>query len=123
MTATGGVGYITATTFERLLECRSAVEPPWIAALCLRTVPYEPVANCLEQFGLVTEQLPGVTFPQRRFADAAEREWALGELSTLGVDPTGKEAEGRYHVNVFVSVPRAEAERASVQQLLADLAT
>ncbi len=76
---------------------------------------YEPVASCLEQFGLVTEHLSDLTYPQRRFADAAEREYALGELSTLGVDPTGKEAEGRYHVSLYVSAPRADAERASVQ--------
>jgi SpoIIAA-like len=29
------------------------------------------------------------------------------------VDPTGKEAEGRYHVSVHVSAPRADAARAS----------
>jgi hypothetical protein len=122
LTVTGGVGYITATTFERLLEHRRAPEPPWVAALCLRTVPYEPIASRLEQFGLVTEHLSNVTYPQRRFASAAEREYALSELSTLGVDPTGKEADGRYHVSVYVSVPRGQAERASVQTLLADLA-
>jgi len=119
LTVTGGVGYITATTFERLLKCRHSGEPPWVAALCLRTVPYEPVAECLAGFGLVTEQIPDVTFPQRRFADADEREYALGELAELGIDPAGKEAEGRYHVSAYLSFP--ESERARVESLIDEL--
>jgi hypothetical protein len=123
LTVTGGVGYITETTFARLLSCRDGLDPPWVAALCLRTVPYDPVAECLADFGLVTRELPDVTFPQRRFADTAEREYALGELARLGIDPAGKEADGRYHVNAYVSYPDSDDAHARVNSLLDQLST
>jgi len=123
LTVTGGIGYITATTFDRLLGCMQRREPPWVAALCLRTVPYQPVAECLAGYGLVTEQLTGVTFPQRRFADPTERDYALGELDALGVDPAGKEADGRYHVNVYLSRPQSAVDENPVRSLLGHLTT
>lgn len=104
VTVTGGIGYVTERTFDRLLGCTQAPKP-WVASLCLRTVPFDPIADRLATHGLVTEQLDGVTFPQRRFTSEAERDYALGELESLGVDPDGREADGMYHVNVFLSRP------------------
>lgn len=69
ITVTGGVGYITERTFEGVLDGTSPDRRPWVAALCLRTVSYAPVAELLADKGLVTERLEGRTFPQRRFAD------------------------------------------------------
>jgi hypothetical protein len=76
ITVTGGVGYITDQTFDRLLDCSTDGHRPWVASLCLRTVSYQPVAECLARHGLVTERLDDVTFPQRRFASAEEQRFA-----------------------------------------------
>ncbi len=123
ITVTGGVGYITERTFDRLLDCaEESDKQPWVASLCLRTVSYEPIAECLADHGLVTEHLPDVTFPQRRFASDAEREYALGELASLGVDPTGKEAAGSYHVDVYLSRPKDEVDGLAITDLLAEVA-
>src|SRR5690606_11792823 len=91
VTVTGGIGYVTERTFDKLLGCSESDHKPWVAALCLRTVPFEPIAECLAGQGLVTEQLDGVTFPQRRFTDANEREYALRELEAMGIEPDGRE--------------------------------
>lgn len=105
ITVTGGVGYITDRTFARLLDGSTPDRLPWIAALCLRTVAFDPIAEQLAQHGLVTEQLEDVTFPQRRFADPDEQAFALRQLEELGLDPDGREADGTYHVNVYLARP------------------
>jgi hypothetical protein len=121
ITVTGGVGYITERTFDRLMDNTERDTPPWVASLCLRTVSYDPVATSLAGHGLVTEQLEDVTFPQRQFADMDERDTALERLATLGIDPTGRESEGSYHVDVYVSRPAEEAEMLPIADLLAGL--
>jgi hypothetical protein len=118
VTVTGGIGYVTERTFERILGCADGDGKPWVAALCLRTVPFDPIAECLADQGLVTEQLDGVTFPQRRFASEAERRYALGELDALGVAPDGREADGAYHVNVFLARPAADAAKAPIDEIV-----
>ena len=118
ITVTGGVGYITERTFDRLVGEAERETPPWVASLCLRTVPYDPVAECLASHGLVTEQLEDVTFPQRQFADVGERDAALERLAALGIDPTGKESEGSYHVDVYVSRSAEQAEALPIADLL-----
>lgn len=121
LTVTGGIGYVTERTFERLLGCTAPERRPWVASLCLRTVPFGPIAESLAAQGLVTEQLDGVTFPQRRFASDDEREYALGELDAMGIDAAGREAEGAYHVNVFLSRPAGEAAKRPIDEILCDL--
>lgn len=119
---TGGIGYITDVTFDRLLGCCSPDRPPWVAALCLRTVPFEAIAACLDRHGLVLERVPGVTLPQRAFADDLERSFALGQLAELGIDPEGHESDGLYYVNVFLARPAAAIEDARVDEVLYGLA-
>jgi hypothetical protein len=118
VTVTGGIGYVTERTFDRLLACTDPERKPWVASLCLRTVPFEPIAACLEAGGLVTEHLDGVTFPQRRFTCEEEREYALSELDAMGIDPAGREAEGAYHVNVFLSRTEEDAADRPIQEIL-----
>lgn len=115
ITVTGGVGYIGATTFQRLLDCMSA--PVWVAALVLRTVPYQPIADTLARFGLVTEKLRTQTFPQRRFSDAEEQRSALEALAHVGVNPAGKEAAGLYHADLYLSRPAPDIAKLPLEDL------
>jgi hypothetical protein len=121
ITVTGGIGYITERTFERVLDCTSPDRRPWVAGLCLRTVPYTPIAAALARKGLVTERLEGRTFPQRRFADQQERDYALRTLVTRGIDPQGKESEGAYHVEVYLSRPAVAVAQQPINAMFADL--
>jgi hypothetical protein len=112
LTVTGGVGYISERTFERLLDC--VIEGlggrvPWVAAFALRWVSYERISEILSRYGLLTEKLAGHTFLQRRFVDAAEREYVLKELAKIGVDTAGREDEGWYHAHFYLSRPIEEA--------------
>jgi hypothetical protein len=121
LTVTGGIGYVTERTFDRLLGCSDPDNLPWVASLCLRTVPFEPIAEALASQGLVTEHLDGVTFPQRRFTGADEREYALSELDALGIDTEGREADGAYHVNVFLSRPAEDVAERPIGEILSDI--
>ena len=109
ITVSGGVGYIGYRTFERVVG--AAARPPWVVALVLREVSYEPIIETLEGFGLVTERLPQRTFRQRRFADREEADAALKRVDALGLSPAGKEDTGYYHAELFVSRPADQAEQ------------
>lgn len=119
ITVTGGVGYITEATFARILDAGLFGEPPWVAAFVLRWVDMAPITKVLQGHGLTTERLEGHTFRQRRFADEAEREYALSQLRELGLDPDGVEADGYHHTWLYLARPHAEAETTPVEELLA----
>jgi hypothetical protein len=112
---TGGVGYVTERTFDRLLDLAS--ETVWVAAFCLRTYDYGPIIETLSAHGLQTERLPQ-TFPQRRFTGPEEEQWAVAEVRKRRVDLAGKEAEGYYHAEFYLSRPANEVERQPLAQLL-----
>ncbi len=105
ITVTGGIGYITERTFDRLLHHASTNGGCWVASFVLRWVPFQPVAEVLARYGFVTEQMSDRTFHQRRFADDAERDFVLGELEKQGIDPVGKEADGWHHSSFYLSCP------------------
>jgi len=106
ITTTGGVGYVTEKTFDRLLRsCRAGV---WVASLCLRTYDYAPIAESLASHGLRTERMSH-TFRQRRFTNDEERTWAMSRVAERGLDPTGKESTGWYHADLYLSRPETES--------------
>ncbi|MFE0378498.1 hypothetical protein ACFW1M_23600 [Streptomyces inhibens] len=116
ITVTGGVGYISARTFGRLFDCVSS--PPWVAAFVLREVNYRPVSALLARAGLVTEKLTTRTFRQRRFADGDERRSAFEALAGRGLTVTGKEADGFYHADLYLSRPAADIAALPLVELL-----
>jgi hypothetical protein len=120
ITVSGGVGYIGHRTFERVVG--AVAEPPWVEALVLREVSYDPIAAALAGFGVVTEKLTTRTFPQRRFTDAEEQQAALKRIDVLGLSAVGKEDTGYYHAELFVSRPAAEADM-PIAELLGDAVT
>jgi hypothetical protein len=114
---TGGVGYVGYRTFGRLLAALPSPEDLWLVVFVLRAFDYAPIAALLGAYGLVTEKLPG-TFRQRRFADAAEQEACLHDIEVRGLDPSGKEADGWYHAECFLTRPAAEATRVPAAALI-----
>lgn len=99
---TGGVGYVTERTFGRLLDLVDVTRLRLVVCV-LRVFDYAPIAELLAARGLVTEHR--AAFPQRRFADAAEQAAAVHDVRARGLDPTGREADGWYHADCFVSRP------------------
>lgn len=117
LTITGGIGYISEKTFDRLLGCMES--PPWVASLALRWVSYDDIADTLSKYGLATEKLDSHTFIQRSFTDEEEREYVIEELEKMGVATEGKESEGSYHANFYLSRPLEDIARTSLGELLA----
>lgn len=115
--STGCVGYVTGTTFARILD--TAVEAqPWVASFVLRMFPYDEIEAVLAERDLVTEKLEGVTFRQRAFASAEERDGVLAQLQSLEIDTEGKEALGHFHAEFFLSRPSAEVARLPLAELV-----
>ena len=66
----------------------------------------------------MTEQLTGRTYPQRRFASADEQQAALHDVTARGLDPAGKEAEGWFHADCYVSRPVHAAAQVPLAELV-----
>lgn len=119
ITVTGGIGYITETTFERLLESASTDDPPWIAAFSLRWFDMSAIRAVLRRHGFTLELLDGRTFRQRRFASDEERQHAFTQLHRLGLDPDVVESDGYHHTVFYLARPAQDAADVPVNELLA----
>jgi len=108
--STGCIGYVSESTLKGIIEV-NAPKKPWMAHFVLRMFPFTGIEETLGDFGYVTEKLEGQTFLQRRFASEEEQDHVLERLSALGIDPQGREAEGWYHAEAFISCPADEHER------------
>jgi hypothetical protein len=95
LAVTGGIGYVSESSFDRLLSCMTeGGGMPWVATFPTRIVDYGTISEVLSKYGLLTEKLPGRTFIQRRFESGDEQEYVLEALASMGLDPEGKEAAG-----------------------------
>ncbi|WP_227025677.1 hypothetical protein [Streptomyces fodineus] len=103
ITLTGGGSYITDRTFRALLD--GARRPVWVSAFVLRTVSYHPIVRTLAAHGLSTTVEVSRTYPQRRFTDAREQQYAIAAVRALGGDPAGREEAGRFHTLHYESRP------------------
>ncbi|MGW0765816.1 hypothetical protein [Streptomyces sp. NPDC002676] len=103
ITLTGGGSYITERTFATLLD--GTRRPVWVSAFVLRTVSYEPVARKLAAYGLRTTVDQSRSYPQRRFTDEGEQQYAIEAVTELGRDPSGREEAGRFHSVLYDSRP------------------
>ncbi len=116
VTVTGGVGYVNERTFDQIVNASDG-PPPWVAALTLRWIGFDGVAEALGGHGLVTERVEGYAVRQRRFADASERDHVFTELDARGLEPSEMEEDGWHCAELFVARP----EDAVSDQSLADL--
>lgn len=118
ITTTGGVGYITHRTFDRILRVAPADRRPWVAAFVLRMFTYDRIAETLERHGLVTESLPDVTFTQRRFASPKERRATVDVLRAAGLDPAPEQEQGTYQAVFYLSRPAEDVAAEPLDELL-----
>lgn len=116
--STGCVGYVGSKTFERVLKASRRGRTPWVASFVLRMFPFDDIARTLGAYGLVTELYEGATFVQRRFANRDEMEATIRAVEARGLDSEGRETEGLFHANLFISRPPEEIERCPIQKLV-----
>lgn len=117
ITVTGGASFLSPRTFQPVLD--NAERPVWVAAFVLRTGSYQPIADALARYGLVTETSTH-TFFQRRFTTSAEQQYAIDAVIATGHDPSGKETDGAYHTNLYLSRPSADIAAMPFTTLLSD---
>lgn len=115
ITVSGGIGYITEQTFTRLLD---RADRPWIAALCLRWVDFDPISSAAEKQGMVSERLDDVTFKQRRFADDDEHGHVTSVLESKDIDMAGREAEGWHHTDFHLLRPRESVDETPLTEIV-----
>ena len=116
--STGCVGYVTSKTFERVLKASRRGRTPWVASFVLRMFPFDAIEKTLDSHGMATEPYEGATFVQRRFANRDEMEAAIRAVEGRGLDSEGRETEGLYHANLFISRTPEEIERCPIQKLV-----
>lgn len=116
--STGCVGYLTEKSFDRLLPAVVEDHQPWIANFVLRLFPFDAIATSLDKWGYITEKLEHQTFFQREFASDDEQEQVLGQLRDQGVDPTGKEADGHFLAEFYLSRPMKDVAELPIERLL-----
>jgi len=114
--STGAVGYVTDTTFGKVLD--ALPRTPWIISFVLRLFPYDSFASSFAARGMTTERLSGTTFVQRRFRDAEELENTLAALAARGIDTQGFEADGLFHAELFLSRPREDAVKMPLDEIV-----
>jgi carnitine O-acetyltransferase len=105
--STGCIGYVGESTFKSILDV-NAPNKPWMVHFVLRMFPFAEIQETLDGYGYATEKVKDRTFLQRRFASEEEQEHVLERLSALGIDPGGRESEGWYHAEAFISRPLGE---------------
>ena len=115
--STGCVGYVTETSFERLLPAITQGRSPWMGNFVLRMFPFDAIEDTLNDWGYVTEKLANQTFFQRRFASTHEQDQMLVKLRDQGVDPTGLEAEGDLLAEFYLSRPIKDAAEMPIERL------
>ncbi|MGI8938358.1 MAG: hypothetical protein ACR2JF_09140 [Iamia sp.] len=118
VTVTGGVGYVKERTFDQIVDASDGT-PPWVAALTLRWIGFDAIAETLEGHGLVTERVEGYAVRQRRFADASERDHAFSELDARGLEPSEMEQDGWHCAELFVARPEEAVRGQSITDLMA----
>jgi len=115
--STGCIGYVSESTIERILEV-NAPRRPWMAHFVLRMFPFDRIQKVLTNFGYVTEKIETQTFLQRRFATQDERRQVLSRLGGLGIDAEGREADGWYHAEAFISCPEEDCSSFDLRPLV-----
>jgi predicted TPR repeat methyltransferase len=118
VTSTGCVGYLTEKSFDRFLPAVSEGQMPWLANFVLRLFPFDAIEKSLDKWGYVTEKLEGQTFFQRQFASDDEHDQVLEQLRDQGVDPTGKEADGHFLAEFYLSRPMKDVTNVPIERLL-----
>ncbi|WP_406470570.1 hypothetical protein [Streptomyces sp. NBC_01615] len=119
ITITGGVSFLSPRTFQPLVA--AAHRQVWVAAFVLRTGSYQPIADGLKPYGLITEKAAAPTYPQRRFTSAHEQRHAINAVTALGDDPCGKETAGYFHTAVHLSRPTNDATAHPLATFLRDV--
>jgi hypothetical protein len=114
----GAVGYTSEKTFTKLLKPFPSGHAPWIASFVPRMIDYANIAEIISQHNLTTERLDGVTFAQRCFRDSAEFHDVIRLIQARGIDPSGKEAEGVRHAELFVSRPSNDISTAALHDIV-----
>jgi len=116
--STGCVGYVTSKSFQRLTKLARRGRPAWVASFVLRMFSYKEIEGTLSTLGLKTEKFESATFVQRRFANFEEMEATIEAVEGRGLDPRGRESDGLYHAELFVSRPPEEIARRPIEKLV-----
>lgn len=116
--STGCVGYVGEKTFQRLAKLARRGRPAWVASFVLRMFGYEGIEATLGTLGLETERFEGATFVQRRFVNSEEMQAAIKAVEERGLDPRGRESDGLFHADLFVSRPAEQIARLPIQKLV-----
>lgn len=115
--STGCVGYVSDTTFRRIVRCADGAARPWIALFVLRMFSLDPIVKALASDGYVFHKHDERSFIQRQAADAAEAEGYRAQVIERGLTPREQEHNGLLMADFYLGRPADEADRDVGMQL------
>jgi carnitine O-acetyltransferase len=105
--STGAIGYVTERTLDVVLRHLGEDNPgdfgPFAVVSILRMFDHSPIRTAFEKHGLAFGPVPGVRLPQRRFADAGERQKVISLLHDRGIDTREWEDRGKQYADLFIA--------------------
>jgi SAM-dependent methyltransferase len=118
ITVTGGLSYIGARTFGRLMGLYPAHRLPWVIAFPLRHTDFSPCEAVFERAGMRVECWSRFAFPHRAYGDAEERTRIMAAVQDDS-DPIAAPVN-RSHIEavLYLARPEIDAERSAIADLV-----
>lgn len=105
--STGAIGYVTDRTLAHVVRHAGRDHPssfgPLAVLTILRMFDATPIRNVFEKHGFRFQKVPGITLPQRTFADENERQSVLSILHDKGIGTSEWEDQGKQFAELFVA--------------------
>ena len=109
MISTGAIGYVSERTLGVVLRELWKDHPgdfgPCAVFTILRMFDSKPIGSAFEAHGFSMCAVPEARLPQRKFADAREREEVLSLLRYRDIDTTEWEEQGKLFADLYVAAP------------------
>lgn len=118
VTVTGGMGYISSETFEKVLDCTETDELPWVVSFPLCSVPIDEFVETFEQYDLTVETWDDFTFPQRLYSSETERTRMEAAITAAGHVAPEEFDENFVPSRLLMARPDDEARKVPMADLI-----
>ncbi len=103
----GSVAHMLPGALDALLS--ACKKEPWIIMSPIRGNDTQEAMDVLARHGMQVDHKISAPYPHRAFSSADEQRRAIENAQARGYDTDGYESEGRFHAQIFLARPKAEA--------------
>lgn len=103
----GSVAHMLPDALDRMLA--TCARAPWVVMSPIRGNDTQEALDILRKHGLKVERQVAKPYPHRVFSSPNEQRRAIENAQARGYETDGYETEGRFHAQIFLARPEAEA--------------